>query len=244
MKNVIFFLNVVVMLIVLTSLGCSSKSSKKEEVGLNDALSSVNKRAIDEGSKANVENERDIEEVRIGKQVWMAENLNVYKFRNGDPIPHAETDEEWETARKEGKAAWCYYDNDPANGEKYGKLYNFYAVNDKRGLAPAGWHLPSGEDWNELIDFLGENAGVKMKSTAGWKGNGNGTNESDYSGLPGGYRGEYGEFNSIGSKGKWWWSTENIMSDARNSGLRFSNDNMINKLGYNGEGLSVRCLKD
>lgn len=244
MKNVMFFLNAVVMVIVLTGLGCSSKSSKKESVDLNDAVSSGNKSTADGGSKANVENETDFEEVRVGKQVWMAENLNVDKFRNGDPIPHAKTDEEWETARKEGKSAWCYYDNDPAKGEKYGKLYNFYAVNDKRKLAPAGWHLPSEEDWNELIDFLGEKAGVKIKSTTGWKDNGNGTNESNYSGLPAGYRGEYGEFNSIGSKAKWWWSTENIMSDPRNSGLRSSNDNVINKLGYDGEGLSVRCLKD
>jgi len=86
-------------------------------------------------------------EVTIGNQVWMSQNLNVDKFRNGDPIPHAETREEWEKAGENRHPAWCYYDNDSANADKYGKLYNWYAVNDPRGLAPEGWKIPSHEDW-------------------------------------------------------------------------------------------------
>ena len=82
-------------------------------------------------------------EITIGRQVWMTENLNVDKFRNGDPISHAKTDEEWVKAGENGSPAWSHYDNDPANGEKYGKLYNWYAVNDSRGLAPEGWKIPS-----------------------------------------------------------------------------------------------------
>jgi hypothetical protein len=98
----------------------------------------------------------------------MAENLNVSTFRNGDPIPEAKTDEEWKKAGKEGKPAWCYYENDPKNGAKYGKLYNWYAVNDPRGLAPAGWHVPSDAEWTTLGDQLGDEASNKMKSTSGW----------------------------------------------------------------------------
>jgi uncharacterized protein (TIGR02145 family) len=79
----------------------------------------------------------------IGGQVWMAENLNVSKFRNGDPIPEAKTAEEWASAVRYDIAARCYYDNDPKNGEIYGKLYNSYAINDPRGLAPLGWHIPT-----------------------------------------------------------------------------------------------------
>jgi uncharacterized protein (TIGR02145 family) len=79
--------------------------------------------------------------IKIGKQTWMAENLNVDKFRNGDLIPHIQDPEEWEQAGKNQQPAWCYYENDPENGNIYGKLYNWYAVNDPRGLAPEGFHV-------------------------------------------------------------------------------------------------------
>jgi uncharacterized protein (TIGR02145 family) len=104
--------------------------------------------------------------VTIGTQVWMTKNLNVATFRNGDPIPEAKTDEEWERAGAEGKPAWCYYNNDPKNGTKYGKLYNWYAVNDPRGLAPSGYHVPPDAEWTILTDYLGGeyDAGTKVKS--------------------------------------------------------------------------------
>ncbi len=106
--------------------------------------------------------------VTIGNQVWMKENLNVSTFRNGDPIPEAKTAEEWQAAGTEKQPAWCYYDNDPKNGVKYGKLYNWYAVNDARGLAPVGYHVPTDEEWSVLIGFLGNDVLKKMKSTSGW----------------------------------------------------------------------------
>jgi uncharacterized protein (TIGR02145 family) len=106
--------------------------------------------------------------VKIGTQTWMVENLNVSTFRNGDPIPEAKTNEEWEKAGKNKQPAWCYYDNDPKNGAKYGKLYNWFAVSDPRGLAPAGWHVPSDTEWTTLGNQLGNDAGKKMKSTSGW----------------------------------------------------------------------------
>ena len=93
--------------------------------------------------------------VNIGTQVWVTKNLDVDKFRNGDPIPQAKTNEEWKAAGENKQPAWCYYDNDPANGANYGKLYNWYAVNDKRGLAPEGWHVPSKMEWDTLAKFLG-----------------------------------------------------------------------------------------
>jgi uncharacterized protein (TIGR02145 family) len=106
--------------------------------------------------------------IKIGNQTWMTSNLNVSTFRNGEAIPEAKTDEEWRRARENKQPAWCYYDNDPKNGIKYGKLYNWYAVNDPRGLAPAGWHVPSDAEWTTLEDQLGNDAGKKMKSTSGW----------------------------------------------------------------------------
>ena len=117
-----------------------------------------------------VENKGPIKGVAIGTQVWTTKNLDVATFRNGDAIPQAKTDEEWEVAGNNKQAAWCYYENNTANGTKYGKLYNWYAVNDYRGLAPAGWHVPTDEEWTVLSTFLGgeDLAGKKMKSTSGW----------------------------------------------------------------------------
>ena len=81
-------------------------------------------------------------DVKIGNQIWMVKNLNVETFRNGDHIHEAKTLEEWKIAGENQKPAFCYYNNDPKNGTIYGKLYNWYAVNDPRGLAPAGYHIP------------------------------------------------------------------------------------------------------
>jgi uncharacterized protein (TIGR02145 family) len=106
--------------------------------------------------------------VKIGEQIWMAKNLNVEKFRNGDPILEAKTNDEWKTAAENKQPAWCYYENDPANGAKYGKLYNWYAVSDSRGIAPVGYHIPSYAEWTKLTDYLGSDAGTKMKSKSGW----------------------------------------------------------------------------
>ena len=90
--------------------------------------------------------------VRIGDQIWMAENLNVSHFRNGDVITQAESREEWVQAASEGKPAWCYYDNNPENGNKYGKLYNWFAIVDPRGISPEGWHISSDNEWTTLTN--------------------------------------------------------------------------------------------
>ena len=154
--------------------------------------------------------------VKIGSQIWTKENLNVDCFRNGDIIQEAKTKTEWITAGKEKKPAWCYYDNNPENGYKLGKLYNWYAVNDSRGLAPIGWHIPTSKEWELFNNEMGLNErglGLKIKSTAGWNevysGSGNGTNESGFSALPGGNRSSInGNFVGIGDSGNWWSITE------------------------------------
>jgi uncharacterized protein (TIGR02145 family) len=185
-------------------------------------------------------------EVTIGKQVWMSENLNVDKFRIGDPIPEAKTIEEWKKAKENKQPAWCYYDNDPANGAKYGKLYNWYAVNDARGLAPKGWHIPTDAEWTLLTDHLGgmDIASTKMKSTSGWWDNRNGTNSSGFSGLPGGYRYFDGLFFPIGEYGYWWSSTEDDTRNAWSRYLGFNNRGVNRYDNFKEEGLSVRCLRD
>jgi clan AA aspartic protease (TIGR02281 family) len=105
-------------------------------------------------SVTNSTNSSSIKSVKIGTQTWMTENLNVDRFRNGDLILEARTEEEWLIASKNETPAWCYYNNDASNGAIYGKLYNWYAVIDKRGLAPVGWHVPTIKDWGKMFKFL------------------------------------------------------------------------------------------
>lgn len=104
-------------------------------------------------------------------QEWMAENLSVFYFRNGDPIPVVKTAEAWEKAGVNHQPACCYYENNAEYGKTYGVLYNWYAVNDPRGLAPVGWHLPTDAEWTTLVSYLGNDktAGAKMKSASGWQ---------------------------------------------------------------------------
>lgn len=184
--------------------------------------------------------------VRIGQQLWQARNLNVSKFMNGDDIPEAKTDEEWKMAAELKRPAWCYYDNDPKNGAIYGKLYNWFAVNDPRGLAPKGFHIPSDAEWTILTNYLGGEgvAGTKMKSASGWSENGNGTNSSSFSGLPGGSRSTNGTFNYIGNNGFWWSSTDPNFANAWDRYLFYYFGNAFRFASKKEDGLSVRCLRD
>lgn len=93
-----------------------------------------------------------VEEVTIGEQIWMKRNLNVDRFQNGDLIPEAKTKKEWQKANESKQPAWCYYDNNSADADKKGRLYNWYAVSDQRGLAPAGWRIPTIEEWDILLN--------------------------------------------------------------------------------------------
>jgi uncharacterized protein (TIGR02145 family) len=193
----------------------------------------------------------DIPSVNIGEQVWMSKNLDVSHFRNGDAIPEARTAEEWATAAKERKSAWCYYENrriqdDPIHGQDYGKLYNWFAVNDPRGLAPEGWHIPSDDEWTVLTNALGgvEVAGNKLKSTSSWKNNGNGTNESGFNGLPGGFRDPNGVFDVIGGYGAWWSSSQATTNMVWQRFIVEDFDSVNRFFNVLGHGSSVRCLRD
>ena len=108
-----------------------------------------------------------VQTVTIGTQVWMTKNLDVSTFRNGEIIPEAKTTDEWQAANTNHTPAWCYYDNDPKNGEIYGKLYNCYAVDDSRGLAPAGWHVPTVEEWKVMYDNIGSIKKMQMSPVYG-----------------------------------------------------------------------------
>lgn len=184
--------------------------------------------------------------VTIGTQTWTTKNLDVATFRNGDAIPQAKTDKEWYAAGNNKQPAWCYYKKKTANGTKYGKLYNWYAVNDARGLAPVGYHIPTDTEWTKLSDYLGgeDSAGEKMKSLSGWLNNGNGTNSSGFSGLPGGYRSFVGSFYFVVNSGLWWSASEGIGTDAWVRELSYYGSDLNRNFISKSLGLSVRCVRD
>ncbi len=182
--------------------------------------------------------------ITIGTQEWLSENLNVTRYRNGDIIPQVKDNEKW---GKLTKGAWCYYDNDSINGKTYGKLYNWYAVNDPRGLAPAGWHIQSDTEWTTLKDFLGGDslAGGSLKATSLWnRPNTGATNSSGFTAFPGGIRYPIGDFEWIVKFGSFWSSTEGDESNGWYHALSYSSSGVAPHLGSKERGFSVRCIRD
>lgn len=183
--------------------------------------------------------------VLIGTQAWAARNLDVTSFKNGDAIPEARSREDWAKSANTGTPAWCYYGNNAENNKKYGKLYNWYAVNDPRGLAPEGWHVANNEEWAEMITLLGGDtlACNKIKSKEGWEDNANGSNSSGFTAVPGGYRNYNGAFGYFITNSYWWTSTE-TEEGALYRNVYYFNEIVNNQPDNKGVGFSVRCIKD
>ncbi|MBA4313052.1 MAG: hypothetical protein C0417_10530 [Chlorobiaceae bacterium] len=194
------------------------------------------RRALEEVTKVDC----SIKEVKIGEQIWMAENLNVDHFRNGDSIPEVSDPDEW---AKLTTGAWCYYENDPENGKKYGKLYNWYAVNDPRGLAPESWHIPSEHEF-AILEIAVDNDADALKAIGEGIDDGSGTNTSGFSALLSGNRFDYGRFYNLGFDTYFWGSTEDD-HEINYMCLSYygSNIYVLNDY-YEAYGLSVRCVKD
>ncbi len=199
------------------------------------------------------------------------QNLNVSKYSDGTPIPQVTDPTQWASLTT---GAWCYYNNDLANGAIYGKLYNWYAVAGiydeasaansalRKKLAPAGWHIATNAEWSSLINCLDPNAnggnstpnvaGGKMKATgtiqAGtglWQGpNAGATNESGFTGLPAGLRDGIGTFYYLGNTAIWWSSSDNGPIIAWYRTLNYGNGNAYWATNGKGLGLSVRCIRD
>jgi uncharacterized protein (TIGR02145 family) len=240
-NNLILGTFLAITAILFSSCGASPSSDSTSTEKVEGSTESTSTEKV-EGSAESTESGGV---VTIGTQVWTSTNLDVSTFRNGDPIPQAKTDAEWKGAGENKQPAWCYYDNDPSNGTKYGKLYNWYAVNDPRGLAPKGYHIPTDAEWTKLSDYLGgSGAGTKMKSTSGWKNDGNGNNSSGFSGLPGGYNSFIGTFIWFDFYGYWWSSSEDDTNSAWSRILGYSSGSVLRSYYYKVEGLSVRCLRD
>jgi len=185
--------------------------------------------------------------VIINNQVWMKQNLKTAHYRNGDPIPEITSMSVWSTLTT---GAWCWYNNDSLKyAATYGKLYNWYAVNDPRGLAPEGWHIPSDAEWTILSTSLGGDlvAGSELKETGTqhWETpNADATNSSGFTGLPGGYCNGVGTFDNIARYGILWSATEIDANYAWCRVLNFSLADFARDNEFKGIGLSVRCIQD
>jgi uncharacterized protein (TIGR02145 family) len=207
----------------------------------------------------------------IGNQVWLDKNLQTSKFNNGHLIFHAKTKEEWENAIKKKYPAWCYYDFDPVYGAKYGKIYNWYAVTDSRGITPNGFHIPHPTEWDELQDFIGYGNASSLKSKTGWGRNYqpncngvydfNGDDLYGFSMLPGGYvsgivnkKSTQSIFYELGFSTGFWTSKAIDELQAYSLGLDFSSGHiaeynlckeiLTNPPSPKGAGYYIRCVKN
>jgi uncharacterized protein (TIGR02145 family) len=189
---------------------------------------------------------KNYDSVTIGTQVWMAKNLDVDHYLNGDSIPEVRDSAAWANLTT---GAWCYYNNNPANDSIYGKLYNWYAVNDPRGLAPANWHIPDKKEWILLINYLGGDylaAGkIKESGTTNWyPPNVGATNESGFTALPGGWRYIDGSFGGIGINGNLWSAHELYPMSAFGIHLKLNETIVFSGAFDKNDAFSVRCVKD
>lgn len=240
--NVLFYNLTLMVLFSLLIIGCKKKEEAKPEVETNYITDK-------EGNSYKT--------VKIGNQWWMAENLKVKKYLNGDAINLAQATVNW----KDTNAAYCVYTPTPTTTEI---LYNWYAVKDARGIAPVGWHIPTDAEWKELEQYLGMNAtdadkvnfrgaheGEKLMKSACWPEYGEvwGTNESGFTATPGGCRlpsGGWGEtINDKAGIGFWWSSSLNASNNSPwYRYLDYKKANVFRFYGSKNYGCSIRCVKD
>ena len=245
MKTKIFFLS---LLFALISMGACEKDNDSGPPHLRKHTyhaDYVHNPQLDYGSVIDQEG-NSYKTMIIGSQEWMAENLKTSSYRNGNPIPNVQSKDEWVQL---DAGAWVHYDNNVENECPYGKLYNWYAVSDNRGLCPTGWRVPTDDDWDQLTDHLGDlnSAGAKMKSagTVYWAGENSGAvNSSGFSGLPGGSS-INGDFNEIGKHGRWWSSTKHpTFGSAYYRQLNYHLASLKRHDLSQYQGFSVRCIRE
>lgn len=219
-------------IVIVTFFSCTKDNSNKNNTGSNGSLTDID---------GNV-----YKTVTIGTQVWMAENLRTTTYRNGDHIPNITSGIAWGSLKT---GAYCNYNNDTVISAIYGRLYNWYTVNDSRNIAPTGWHVPTDTEWSILTSFLeGESvAGGKLKETGTshwWSPNFGATNESGFTALPGGIRSSDG-FYDLNANGFWWSTTEGSATQACDRGMDCNDSDVGRSFGYGKDlGLSVRCVLD
>ena len=253
------------LFIVLVSSCVKNKNEKNNVVHRADTnINTVDSQQAKRDSIAFLQKEKyeqylngtGFETVSYGDQNWTKYNLNVSVFRNGDSIPEAKTNDEWKEAGRLKKPAWCYYNDDSENGGRgyYGKLYNFWAVIDERGLAPEGFHIPNNDEWEIFLKFLGHDRYDQFSTTAGEKL----ISETGFNALLGGYRDDSGAFNDIEkdnhywNRAHWWTSSyrnnvslqsDNIYPEYVELDNEYRTESPTSYVYNQNYGFSVRCIK-
>jgi Fibrobacter succinogenes major domain (Fib_succ_major). len=206
--------------------------------------------------------------ITIGSQKWMVENLRTTKYRSGESISCVTDNTTWSNA---SFGAYCYYNNSIGNNAQYGNLYNWYAVNDSRKIAPAGWHIPTNEEWNTMITYLVDNGynadgsttwnkvARSLAAKSNWATLANSgfsglvysigydlskNNSTGFTALPGGYRNNTGNFEGLSFFGYWWSATENDSKNGKDWYLYYPDSSISNSYSSKSYGYSVRCVKD
>jgi uncharacterized protein (TIGR02145 family) len=202
--------------------------------------------------------------IKIGNQWWMAENLKVIHYRNGESIPNITDNTMWSSLTT---GAYCNFNNDQNIATTYGRLYDWYTVNDSHNIAPEGWHVPSDAEWKQLEMYLGmskteadawrseaeyhfwrgtdEGSKLKEVGTTHWNSPNTGaTNESGFSALPGGYRGSNGNYYYMGRRAFFWCSTQYSIISACGRCIAYDFPGVFRFYSYKNNGCSVRCVKD
>ena len=246
LRNILFF-SIFFFLQSLCYSCCNERKESQKVCEDNKAINSTffkNTSTIDDSETPL--NMMKIKEVIIGDATWMQENLSVTTFRNGDSILQAKSNEEWQKAAQEGFPAWCFYDNKENNEEKYGRLYNWYAVKDARGLAPDGWKIPSENDWLILINRFGgiTTELLELMNIDGWEEGYGGNNISGFRAYPGGGRFWNGEFKGENYSAYFWSSTSSSHEELKAICFSLSNPLSMISSFNKGYGFSIRCIMD
>ncbi len=187
---------------------------------------------------AGIVKQHEMRELKIGEQIWTIDNLEVTAYRNGDPIPNVEDAVEWKNLKT---GAWCYFENKIDNNSIYGKLYNYYAVVDPRGIAPEGYIVPTHLDWLTIQKF-----GSRLKSINDWDEKLVMDYYLPFNAKPGGYRDSYGRF-CYGNEAIGWWTSPE--SDVNNQGnishWLYQNEPQLGwKPFFKNDGFYIRCIKE
>jgi uncharacterized protein (TIGR02145 family) len=196
----------------------------------------------------------EYETVKIGNQEWLLTNLNTERFQNGDTIFQAKTKGEWAKAGKNKQAAWCYYEFNASYGAQFGKLYNFYAANDERGLAPKGYHVPTKKEYKTLLAYTGDSetkgdrTGDRLKSTSGWElSDLNGNNKTGFSAIPNGRINTMPYFWFNEQHCNFWTSNSFGFDQAYALNMFhscFGASTLIRHYQKRSEGFPIRCIKN
>ena len=182
---------------------------------------------------------------RFGDQIWMAANLKVRHFRNGDPIQECSDSQAYSLAGQKGQPAWCYYNNQEENGKIYGALYNWFAAHDPRGIAPEGWRIPTEKDWAALESYsqLNPQPSSLLKDPSYW-----GMKElrqtNSFNALPGGSRGINGAFGGLGVNGYWWSYISNPPELSWGRKITKTHNKLEQIDSFQRFGFSIRCIKE